>query len=284
MSIIRIDRHKVKRDFDRAAAHYEKHADIQSDVQERLLQLAMPYLPPAPAVLDAGCGTGRLAGLLRQQRLGAQVMGCDLAEGMCRQSQMRGIAVTQARVEALPYKPIFDAVFCSLVLQWVEPLHPAFSECFRVLKPGGKFILASFGPDTLVELKEAFAAIDSHPHVSQFRTAGETITLLEEAGFNLLEAQCERHMLHYADMNELAMSLRKMGAVNKHPERRRTTLTKGQWQKAERIYREKFASEYGLPASWDVYYLIVEKPNCRPERSEGPLETVNERDPSLRSG
>jgi ubiquinone/menaquinone biosynthesis C-methylase UbiE len=35
----------------------------------------------------------------------------------------------------------FDAVFCSGVLEHVDDCHAAVRECFRVLKPGGVFLV-----------------------------------------------------------------------------------------------------------------------------------------------
>jgi len=39
-----------------------------------------------------------------------------------------------------------------------------------VLRPGGLLTFASFGPDTLMELRRAWAAVDDHVHVGRFIT------------------------------------------------------------------------------------------------------------------
>ncbi|WP_254491521.1 methyltransferase domain-containing protein, partial [Salmonella enterica] len=61
-----------------------------------------------------------------------------------------------------------DVIFSNLCLQWVDDLPAVFAGFRRVLKPGGLLVCSTFGPETLVELNEAFAAADDRPHVSRF--------------------------------------------------------------------------------------------------------------------
>ncbi len=62
-----------------------------------------------------------------------------------------------------------DVIFSNLCLQWVDDLPAVFAGFRRVLKPAACCCVSpTFGPDTLVELNEAFAAADDRPHVSRF--------------------------------------------------------------------------------------------------------------------
>ena len=46
-----------------------------------------------------------------------------------------------------------DLVYSSLMLQWCDRPDRVFDQLARVLKPAGVFVFASFGPDTLHELR-----------------------------------------------------------------------------------------------------------------------------------
>ena len=52
-------------------------------------------------------------------------------------------------------------LFSNLCLQWVEDLPAVFAGFRRVLKPGGLLLVSTFGPDTLFELRGAFAQADA---------------------------------------------------------------------------------------------------------------------------
>lgn len=100
-------------------------------------------------VLDAGCGHGPLAAELRA--LGAIVSGFDLSPGMVAIAKARLGENSDVRVadltEPLPYDDdCFDLVVCSLALHYVEDWAPTLSELRRVLRPGGRLVLAIIHP------------------------------------------------------------------------------------------------------------------------------------------
>ena len=81
-----------------------------------------------------------------------------------------------ADAEALPLvNDSVDLVFSSLALQWCYRPDHLFAELARVLKPGGICVFTSLGPDTLRELRAAWAAVDAHQHVNAFLPAGELV-------------------------------------------------------------------------------------------------------------
>ena len=100
----------------------------------------------------------------------------------------------------------------------------------RALKPDGLFLAAFLGGDTLIELREAFAAAEAEvtggasPRVAPFtdvRTAG---ALLQRAGFALPVADQDRHTVRYASALHLMRDLRAMGLTNVLVERDRRPL------------------------------------------------------------
>jgi ubiquinone/menaquinone biosynthesis C-methylase UbiE len=104
-------------------------------------------------VLDVGCGTGTLAGMLRKE--GIQAVGLDPSPGMIRVS--RGIsrgsfALVRGRGDGLPFfSGSFDGVIFSMVIHESPPSRrrEMLEDALRVLDPGGTlFILDYHCPST----------------------------------------------------------------------------------------------------------------------------------------
>jgi ubiquinone/menaquinone biosynthesis C-methylase UbiE len=111
-------------------------------------------LRPGDRVLDVGCGPGRLARVFAERvaPTGA-VDGIDAAAEMINrarsQARKRRAAVTfqVAFAQDLPFPDAtFDAVGCTLALHHVaqDDQRTAVEEMYRVLKPGGRLLIAEF--------------------------------------------------------------------------------------------------------------------------------------------
>jgi ubiquinone/menaquinone biosynthesis C-methylase UbiE len=97
-------------------------------------------------VLDIGCGNGYV--LSRYAARGADVHGVDIsgeAVTICRKRfELYGLrgSFSQANAEKLPFEDNFFDCACSMgVLHHVPDTQQAVAEIFRVLKPGGRFML-----------------------------------------------------------------------------------------------------------------------------------------------
>lgn len=97
----------------------------------------------APRALDAGCGSGFQATLLRE--LGYAVHGTDLSGGLLAVARRRlpGAGLVRADLETLPYRAgVFDVVSCcGSTLSFVARPARALAELGRVLRPGGRLLL-----------------------------------------------------------------------------------------------------------------------------------------------
>jgi ubiquinone/menaquinone biosynthesis C-methylase UbiE len=96
-------------------------------------------------ILDAGCGAGPLFAQLRDR--GATVTGFDASTKMLELARQRlgeDAALQVADIaEPLPFSDgAFDDVVVSLVLHYLEDWTAPLAELRRVLKPGGRLILA----------------------------------------------------------------------------------------------------------------------------------------------
>jgi len=157
-------------------------------------------------------------------------------------------------MEQLPFKNnSLDFIWSSLTLQWANELEATLRECYRALAPGGLLMFATFGPDTLKELRTAFASIDTTPHVNRFADLHDIGDMLVNAGFANPVMEMEMLTLTYADLKSLMIDLKGMGAHNAAISRRRGLLGKSAWQKLLTAYEgDRIGGR--LPASYEVIY------------------------------
>jgi malonyl-CoA O-methyltransferase len=128
-----------------------------------------------------------------------------------------------------------------------------FAEWRRVLAPGGLLLLSSFGPDTLRELRAAFAAADDAAHVSEFAPIQVLGDALVAAGFRDPVLDTDTFTLTYADARTLMRELRGIGAGNALAHRRRSLTGKSRMQRMLDAY-EAERRDGVLPATYEVFY------------------------------
>ncbi|MDE2903847.1 MAG: class I SAM-dependent methyltransferase [Chloroflexota bacterium] len=136
--------------YERMAPDYARRIDdyAAADEAERFTHLAAPNPWTAPRILDAGCGPGRDAALLRLA--GAEVVGLDLARAMLHQARRLDDAghLCQGDLRRLPFPSgAFDALWCFAALGHLPPpaIPHALTEFHRVLKNGWLYIVIRQG-------------------------------------------------------------------------------------------------------------------------------------------
>ncbi len=114
----------------------------------------------------------------------------------------------------------FDQVLINLQLAWWDPVF-SFHFVARLLRPGGRFHFASFGPDTLWQLDEAWRTVDAMPHVHPFVDMHHLGDAMLAAGFQDPIVDVDRMDVEYEDVDLLMADLRQEGFHNVSPERRK---------------------------------------------------------------
>ena len=261
------DKHRVRAAFDRAAGTYDRAAAVQQQVCAALLatwQAAAPGATPT-RLLDAGCGTGLGARLLRARWPQAQLCGVDFAPAMVARARATLSEACVADIEALPWaNAVFDAWWSSLTLQWCD-LPRALLEAARVLCPGGQVVFSTLGSGTFVELREAFAQVDRHVHTLDFRAADHVPAALHAAGLQLDVLQRQRIVVHHADLKGLLREIKAVGAnvvtsgVSGAAVPRAGLMSRGAWQALQAAY-EPHRDAHGLSLSYDVLLVTAHKP------------------------
>lgn len=251
----------IRRAFSRAAPGYAAAAVLQQEVRKRLLE-SLDYLDDrVPQVLlDVGSGPGHASAMLKKRWPKAQVIALDLALPMLREARKQAgwwkpFARVCADARALPLaEHSVDVIFSNLCLQWVEDLPAVLAGFRRVLRPGGLLLCSTFGPDTLIELREAFAQADDVPHVSRFAPIAQFGDALMLAGFRDPVLDRDLFTLTYPDLTALMRELRAIGATNALANRRHTLTGRGRFAAASAAYEPLRRPDGTLPSSWEVIY------------------------------
>ena len=248
---------RVRESFDRAASTYDNAAVLQRRVCARLLDILLPETSPR-RILDAGCGTGYGARLLRERWPQTHITGVDFAPAMLTLAQDASDACFAADIEKLPFPAkAFDLWWSSLSLQWCAA-DVVFAEAARVLPLGGVLAASTLGPETFHELRTAFAQVDQHRHTLPFSTPEAIGASLERAGFVPVRLLRERHTMYYPELKSLLRAIKAIGAQNVGEGGRSGMLGRQGWQQLEAAY-ESFRQAQGLPASYDVIFVLGEK-------------------------
>lgn len=116
---------------------------------QAILGAGLQELPPGSAVLDLGCGKGRVARAVAEARPDIRVFGIDVASTMVSKAMTSNGHVLNLSfcvgdgVTLSPYPDdTFDVVYSYIVFQHL-PRHvvgQCLSDCARVIKPGGRLV------------------------------------------------------------------------------------------------------------------------------------------------
>jgi tRNA (cmo5U34)-methyltransferase len=112
-----------------------------------LLQTAVRYLPPgAKNILELGCGTGRLTGLIQEACPHAEITGIDLSAEMLDKARVKPLLkevrfVTGDIRDSWP-EPQYDAIISTLCLHHLteREREDILKRASKVLEPNGRFI------------------------------------------------------------------------------------------------------------------------------------------------
>jgi demethylmenaquinone methyltransferase/2-methoxy-6-polyprenyl-1,4-benzoquinol methylase/phosphoethanolamine N-methyltransferase len=158
-------------------------------------------IKPGDRVLDVGCGTGEVTLLAKTHTKGGQVHGIDPAPemiGVARNKAARKGLEVDFRlgvIESLPFEnSSMDVVTSSLMMHHLPDDLKArgLTEVYRVLKPGGRLLIADFMRPTRSFLNHLFMAFTRHQRLES--GVEDLQKLLKAAGFGQI-TQLEEQIL-----------------------------------------------------------------------------------------
>lgn len=211
----RLQRRIQRYGWDMAAADYEPlwHAQLASAHTQLI---ACAAFAPGQRVLDIACGTGLIA-FAAAQAVGpdGQVVGVDISAQMvetCRQ-RAQARAIHNARFARMDAESLqladasFDVVVCALGLMYVPDPARAICEMKRVLRPGGRLVIAVWGDRAQCGWSPVFQIVDAEvqsevcPMFFHLGQGGALERLCADAQFDAVEAVRIPATLVYPDGN-----------------------------------------------------------------------------------
>ncbi|MEV7959054.1 class I SAM-dependent methyltransferase [Streptomyces sp. NPDC088141] len=146
-------------------------------------------------LLDLGCGNGEILARIRPYLAAGNLVAFDIAPAVLEAARQRldGVATPCEFIEGSADDlsdfagNSFDRVMAIYMAHYVTDLQACFAEVRRVLRPGGRFLVATDRPDSMVEMYDVhFAALrDMDAREDLFRATPKARISLENGAEQL---------------------------------------------------------------------------------------------------
>jgi malonyl-CoA O-methyltransferase len=257
----------IRRNFARRTRSYDRHAEIQRRMAHGLVAAAGEPLAQAGRILEIGCGTGYLTGLIRQANREARLVALDLDAALVDAARRRlgpepGVAWIVADGET-PLRGEYDLIIANATFQWFTRPGETLAALYRNLAPGGVLAFSTLGPRTFQELAASLnraarsldlAAIPPIP--AQGFGDGETWSqLLYRAGFPQPRLAREMVTATFPSVKEFLQALQATGATNPRPGRFSPRLL----QALMAAYETDYGRGGAVPVSYEMIWAVADK-------------------------
>lgn len=250
--------------FNRAASTYDEASSLQREMADALLDrftqgmLESDQHDSKMHIADLGCGTGYLLDQL-QQRGFNKLHGFDIAGDMLVRAGTSNASVklTEADLQALPVPDQqFDVVFSNAAIQWCDTGRAA-TEIQRVLRPGGRGFVSTFGPQTLQQWRSVF---ESHGHssVHPFESPAQLTARFKESGLAVDHVETKLFTQSFNSVKKMFDSIKKLGASNAAVARK--PISKSVYQSIHTEFQQQLARDGILKITFEAISFEAVRP------------------------
>jgi malonyl-CoA O-methyltransferase len=249
----------VQRRFDRAAKNFDATDFVHRHTFAGLIQRLSPTIIKPARILDLGCATGTGSSELAKQYRRARVISFDASIGMlkvARKKRSRLSKLTELLGDAsrIPLQDgSVDLVFSNLLLPWVSDLPACLTEVRRVLRKDGVFAFATFGPDSLSEIRAAWHSLDQDWHANAYPDMHDIGDALVRAGLREPVLDVDYLEVTYRDTDSLYQDLTNSGARNSLQNRRKSLTGRQRFRQMEQNLVSR-AANGGLSLNLELVY------------------------------
>lgn len=159
---------EVKQMFDNISHKYDflnRLLSVGIDIQWRKKVVKIVKDKQPQTILDVATGTGDLAIALAGKNPQAKITGFDLSDGMLEKGRIKvkernldnQIEMIQGDAENMPFEDnSFDVITVGFGIRNFETLEKGLKEIYRVLKPGGTFVILEFSQPQKFPMKQLY--------------------------------------------------------------------------------------------------------------------------------
>ncbi|MDQ0896730.1 MULTISPECIES: malonyl-ACP O-methyltransferase BioC [unclassified Paenibacillus] len=272
--------------FNRSSAgSYDVHAKVQRLMAEQLAKSLIPWkeegVIEASNILEIGCGTGTLTGILVNEWSKASIIALDIAPGMIKVAEQRvrsGMASHLATNSCQPdrvsfihadverwsadaQEASFDLIVSNACFQWLENPKQTIRHLRQMLRPGGLLVFATFGPETFIELHQSFndvyraSGMDPQRHGLSFQSDTQWKNLLMEAGFSSIQKERSIQKETYSSVRDFLHSVKAMGASTSEAVATPGLSSRRLFANMYKAYEDKFSIKGGIAATYDLLLI-----------------------------
>ncbi|WP_457654225.1 methyltransferase domain-containing protein [Rhodocaloribacter sp.] len=170
--------------FDAYPERYDAWYETHPAAYVSELEAIRKCLPERGLGLEVGVGSGRFAAPLGIR------YGVEPSRTLAAKAEARGVEVVAGVAEALPFEDErFDCVLMVTTLCFLDDVRAAFREAYRVLRPGGVFVVGFIDRDSALG-RRLLRARDRSPFYreAEFHAAADVEAAMKDAGFRILSA------------------------------------------------------------------------------------------------
>lgn len=216
---------RLRKAFDQRATRLVAVNFFLREVARRM-QAHLDGINLAPKqIMDMGCAIGHDFSILQKKYPNAQLLGLDWSWPMLTQAAQRSWVVKlkqylyQRRTYFIQadwsYLPIasnsIDLIWSNLALHWATLPNQILEQWIKPLRTNGLIILSTLGPDSLKELRTAFATVDTDAHIPLFIDMHDLGDMLIDQGLSDPVVDTERLTITYETPQSLLKDVRTLG-------------------------------------------------------------------------
>jgi malonyl-CoA O-methyltransferase len=237
---------RIIKSFSKYAKSYDRHAQLQKTMAERLASMLPEHFPES--ITELGCGTGLFTRHIMAQPVRQLILN-DISPGMMSQLKEnmtlpKDTKLIIGNAEKVAFLPT-DLIAANAVFQWFDDPEISLNHLVKYLNSSGNLIFSTFGPGTLKEFRET-ACMESPATLYSHK---EWKTMIQQAGLTLNESFTEFRKSFFPSTRALIRNLQQIGAAP-FP-----MLKSGGLRKLIRAYDENFSTEQGVYVTWELLYF-----------------------------
>ena len=238
--------HEIGWNFSKYAHEYDKHAQLQKLMAEKLASF-LPNNTPEQ-ILEIGCGTGLFTKYLLAKPV-KKIFLNDISPEMITCMKLKislppYSQIIHGNAELLKFQKV-DMIAANAVFQWFKNPRGVLGRLNSFIKPNGSLVFSTFGPSTLAELRK-MAPLESP---ALLLSKNEWCKLIEEAGFTVNLSAKESHKTFFPNTLSLLKNLQQIGAAP-------TQMTSPKiLRQLIKDYDDIGFTKQGVPANWELLYF-----------------------------